>query len=67
MSLSPNLLPSNSVHCGTTAERCLFLTHPARAGQQLEWTYDRTSDPPQVLTASLVIMVTTINDQLAMC
>jgi hypothetical protein len=48
MSLLPNLLPSNPVHCGTTAERCLFLytrrvllfslTHPARAGQQLEWT-----------------------------
>jgi hypothetical protein len=63
MSLSPNSLPSNPVHCGTTAERCLFLvespllfslTHPARAGQQLEWTCDRTSEPPQVLTASLV-------------
>jgi hypothetical protein len=30
------------------------LTHPAQAGQQLEWTCDRTSEPPQVLTASLL-------------
>jgi hypothetical protein len=30
------------------------LTHPARAGQQLEWTCDRTSGPPQDFPASLV-------------
>jgi hypothetical protein len=72
MSLSPNLLPSNPIHCGTTAEHCLSftlaespllsrfsLTHPARAGQQLEWTCDRTSEPPQVLTASLVFIYLT--------
>jgi hypothetical protein len=60
MLLSQNLLPSNPVHHGTTAEHCLFLytrrvapvfghfslTHPARAGSNLNGHCDWTSEPP---------------------
>jgi hypothetical protein len=43
-------LRQNTVFSFTLAESPLLfsLTHPARAGQQLEWTCDRTSEPPQV-------------------
>jgi hypothetical protein len=56
-------LRQNAVFSFTLAESPLLfsLTHPARAGQQLEWTCDRTSEPPQVLTASLVCLVFVLN------
>jgi hypothetical protein len=54
-------LRQNTVFSFTLASPLLFsLTHPARAGQQLKWTCDRTSEPRSFNCVPSIDITTTV-------